>query len=595
MDETSKSMKLYGIVQAAVASLGESTAAERQEVYNHARKTVVEFDGRGDSSVGTHKSPHLEQLERVLDRVESEHLSRRSQIIPPHGPSPLAPELVMDGGFVPNPDLDTVPESRPHERTTLMLKNLGAGGTVSVVKILIQLALLPLMAHLLGPKEFGVYALAVPVVAFLAVIADGGVGLSLARDKTNAPEIWSTAFWVLMASGLVLSVVVVVAGYLLSLASSEPQLNTLMLILAMSFPFLSLAVLPVARLTRSGNLVACAIADFISTVAGAVCAVGLGVLGFGAKSLAFQFLTGYVVRAAILNLYAFERPAAIFRPSAMLGHLSSGGILMGGRVADLACRSGESLLFGNAFGAATLGAYNFANQVPRFLFEAFSNPSWSALYAQSLSEEHERLLQIFYKVCRLMAFVTFPTAAVLAAAGPEILAQVLGPSWQQAGGFLRALAPGYALSITASMGTALLLALDANLVFFLTTVMLGLGRVAAVAAGHFLQAWESVWLVTASNVIYAVVVCGCVVRIADARAGSMVKELSGSFIAALLSGLVCWGILEVAGGGLVVLCGAILAAAICYFAAMFAIEGKNLKNEFTFLKSAMAGMIKKDR
>ncbi|TXM98241.1 oligosaccharide flippase family protein [Methylobacterium sp. WL64] len=590
-----RNAEFYTIIRGAVVSLGESTIAERNEIYHCARQIIVNFDNFNDSIAVHRKTQKTEEIEEVLALVETEYRSRQAQIISSHGPTPLAPQLVMDVGLVPNPELDIVPDTQSHERTALFLKNIGAGGTVSIVKILIQLALLPLMAHLLGPKEFGVYALAVPVVAFLAVIADGGVGLSLARDRANAPEVWSTAFWVLMLSGLMLSVVVVTSGYLLSLASSEPQLNSLMLILAMSFPFLSLSVLPVARLTRSGNLVACATADFASTVAGAACAVGLGMMGFGAMSLAFQFLIGYIVRAVILNLYAFERPAAIFRPSAMLSHLSSGGILMGGRVADLACRSGESLLFGNAFGAGTLGAYNFANQVPRFLFEAFSNPSWSALYAHSLNEQHERLLQIYYKVCRLMAFVTFPTAAVLTAASPEILAHVLGPSWEQAGVFLRILAPGYALSITASMGTALLLALNANLTFFFTTVFLGIGRVAAVAAGHYLPAWQSVWLVTVSNIIYAVVVCSFVVRVADARFVSIAKEIAGSFIASLVSGAVCWGILKLVGGGFVVLCAAILAAALCYFAAMFAIEGKNLKNEFTFLRSAMAGIIKKDR
>ena len=536
----------------------------------------------------------LNELERALVRVETEYLSKRGQAAPPHGPPSIAPDLAVNGGFIPNPDVEMVPDTHSRERTTLFVRNVGVGGAVSIVKILIQLALLPVMAHLLGPKEFGVYALAVPVVAFLAVIADGGVGYSLAREQTDAPEIWSTAFWVLITFGLVMFVAVVAVGHLLSLASSEPQLNSLMLILALSFPFLSLAVLPVARLTRSGNLVACAIADFTATTLAAGCAVGLGLMGFGAKSLAFQFLTGYIVRAIILNIYAFERPAAVFRPSAIVSHLSSGGMLMGGRIADLACRSGESLLFSNAFGSGALGAYNFANQVPRFLFEAFSNPSWTALYAQSLSEQRERLLQIFYKVCRLMAFVTFPTAAVLAAASPEILAQMLGPRWEQAGVFLRILAPGYAISITASMGTAMLLALNANLIFFLTTVLLGVGRVAAVAAGYFLPAWECVWLVTISNVIYAVVVLSFVVRIADARFISIGKEMTGSFIAAVICGAVCWGILELAGGGLLALGASFLGAAVSYFAAMFAIEGKNLKNEFTFLRSTMAGIIKKD-
>ena len=585
---------IYNIVREAIFSLGESDISERKEIYNHARKIASDLAGSSCQTVEDCSKIDLDDIENIFVKIEMEYMSRNPQSVTLQGLTPLAPDLVLDGSSLPNHEVHTVTDIRSHERTTMFVKNIGVGGAASIIKILIQLALLPLMAHLLGPKEFGVYALAVPVVTFLAVIADGGVGLSLARDRENAPEVWSTAFWVLMASGIVLSLVVVASGYLLSIMSSEPQLSSLMLILAMSFPFLSLAVLPVARLIRRGNLVACAIADLTSTVAGAICAVGLGVLGYGAKSLAFQFLIAYIVRAIILNFYAFERPAAMFQPSAMLDHLSSGGILMGGRVADLICRSGESLLFGNNFGAGTLGAYNFANQVPRFLFEAFSNPSWSALYAQSLSEQQKRLLQIYYKICRLMAFITFPTAAVLTAAGPEILSQALGPNWDQAGVFLQILAPGYALSITASMGTAILLALNANLIFLTTTLLLGIGRVMGVAAGHYILAWEAVWLVTISNTIYALIVCSFVVRIAGANFISIGKEIAGSFLAALVSGGVCWGILKIADGGLLILGAAIFAAVACYFTTMFAIEGKNLKNEFAFLRSIMTGFTKRN-
>lgn len=591
MSEAPERAELYNIIKRAVDSLGESTADQRREIYDHARKTIA--NSISDSNPSNYFAD-IQSIVGAAERVEIDYHSQRSQLVPPHGPSPLAPDLAMDGGFTADLSLDVGHEAEPHERTALFLKNIGAGGTVSIVKILIQLALLPLMAHLLGPQEFGVYALAVPVVAFLAVIADGGVGLSLARERTNSPAIWSTAFWVLMIGSVVLSLVVILSGYVLARASSEPQLNGLMLILAMSFPFLSLGILPVARLMRQGNLVAIAMADFCATVSGAICAVGLGVLGYGAKSLAFQFLTSYIIRTLILNLFAFEKPKLIFQPSTMLEHLSSGGILMGGRIADLACRSGESLMFGNAFGSATLGAYNFANQVSRFLFEACSNPTWAALYSQSLSEQHDNLLKIFYKVSRLMAFLTFPVAAVLAAAGPDLMAQVLGPKWQEAGIFLRILAAGYALSLTASMGTAILLALEANLLFFLTVVLLGAGRLLAVAAGQFLPAWETVWLVTISNVIYSVMVCLCVARFANAKLLRILKEISGPFFAALASGVACWLVLRLGGNHSIMVYGSVAIAALCYFAAMFVLEGKNLKNEFSFLKSATSGIIKKD-
>ena len=55
-----------------------------------------------------------------------------------------------------------------------------ASGTVNVVKIGLQLLLLPVMARLLGPNEFGVYALALPTISFVTLLADGGMGASLA-------------------------------------------------------------------------------------------------------------------------------------------------------------------------------------------------------------------------------------------------------------------------------------------------------------------------------------------------------------------------------------------------------------------------------
>ncbi|MCJ2012621.1 oligosaccharide flippase family protein [Methylobacterium sp. J-076] len=535
----------------------------------------------------------LQNLETAIARVEGEFLLRESQLAVAQGPVSITQDLAPEAAVAAGPEPDTGPAGHPPVRTKTFLRNIGAGSTVSLVKIAIQLALLPVMAHLLGPREFGIYALAIPVVAFLAVIADGGVGLSLARDQTNSPVIWSTAFWVLMASGIGLSLTVAGSGYVLALISSEPQLKTIMLILAVSFPFLTLSVLPVARLIRSGNLVSCSIADLISVVTSALCAVGLGLLGFGAKSLAFQYMTGYVIRAIILNCYAFERPQAVFRPSAIRSHLTSGGILMGGRVADLGLRFGENLLFGNAFGPATLGAYNFANQVPRFLFEAFSNPSWSALYAQTLGEERERLLTLYYKVCRFMAFVTFPMAAVLAAASADVMAQVLDPKWLEAGVFLRLLAPGYAIAATASMGTALLLALNANKTFFATTIILGAGRVAAVASGHFLPAWQAVSLVTLSNVVFAASVFVFARRFAGARLRAVAQDLAGPFFASVFSGVVCWSILNFTGNSIPALSAAIATAAASYVVAMFAIDGRNLGSELAFLKGAMGDIVKK--
>ncbi|WP_267360552.1 MULTISPECIES: oligosaccharide flippase family protein [unclassified Methylobacterium] len=578
---------IYSIVRAVVDSVEDSTAAQRNEIYARARRALADIQSEGSQALDSQATIHFFLLETAIHRIESEFSARPAQEIVgrPALPADLDKSQVYRSS---EPSDPAKPDpSRPGRGHGGIVRNIGAGSLVSLIKIAVQLALLPIMAHLLGPKEFGIYALAMPVVSFLAVIADGGVGISLARDTSNSPDVWSTAFWVLMASGVTLGLVVLGSGYALAYASAEPELIVIMAILSLSFPFLSASVLPLARLTREGNLVSSSKADFLAAIMSACAAVTLGSLGFGARSLAVQYVTGYLIRAVILNLYAFELPRFVFKPATIHSHLSSGGVLIGGRLGDLMCRFGENLLFGNAFGPTALGAYNFANQVPRFLFEAFSNPTWAAFYAQTIRESRERLQEIYYKICRFMAFLTFPAAAMIAASGSDILAFVLGPKWSDAGTFLQVLAPGYALSVTASMGTALLLTLNANWMFLLSIAVLSFGRVAGVGAGYFIAPAYAAAFVGIANLIYAVVITIMVSRVCGAEIRTLLRNIAGAFIASTFAFVTCKSVLLTFGDRLPIVVLALATGIVSFIVCIIAIEGRSIRAEFNQFRSTL--------
>src|ERR1700744_6323426 len=69
----------------------------------------------------------------------------------------------------------------------------GALGMVGIIKLFVQAASLPVMARLLGPAEIGLYALALPVVAFVTMLADGGLGICRWRGSrkplTSGPRL----------------------------------------------------------------------------------------------------------------------------------------------------------------------------------------------------------------------------------------------------------------------------------------------------------------------------------------------------------------------------------------------------------------------
>ena len=109
--------------------------------------------------------------------------------------------------------------------------NAIAGGAANFMKIGVQLIMLPLMAHLLGPSEFGLYALALPTISFFMILADGGLAASMAREPSDATTVWSTAFWLTLLVGVALAGVVVGWGFLLGALMHEPRVTKLMALL----------------------------------------------------------------------------------------------------------------------------------------------------------------------------------------------------------------------------------------------------------------------------------------------------------------------------------------------------------------------------
>ena len=389
------------------------------------------------------------------------------------------------------------------DNSTNLVRNLFAGGASSIVKALLQLGMLPVMGRLLGPKEFGLYATVLPIVAFFTVIADGGLGASLAREKSPDKTVWTTAFYVMLAVGICLAGAVNLCGFALASVMHEPRLFGLMALLSVSFVFIAASTLPAARMFQRNDLVSLSAVDTFATFLGAGLGVVFAVRGFGALSLAIQTVAAYAVRAVGFNVLAFEMPGRRFSLRALADHLNTGGVLVSSRLIDMFCRFAENAMFSLAFGPAMLGTYTFANQVCRFLCESASNPIWSATYAQSLNLSARRISALIGQMMRLMLLATFPVACILAVSAPSVLPVLLGAKWQAAGGFLQILICAYSISATATVGSAALLATGANKLFLFTGALLSVGRVLAVAAGPWIGSIDAVIAVALVQLVYA--------------------------------------------------------------------------------------------
>lgn len=509
------------LLERMAAGLLDENSEPRQTAYGRARAALMNnSDFAAQSAADGEIAAELAALDGATARVEASSAADAAMLPQGEGPATVA----------------TVPDVDERRRFAF---NAAAGGAANLVKVGIQLVLLPVMARLLGPAEFGLYALALPTIAFFTTLADGGLGASLAREKETSTSVWSTAFWTLLATCTLMALVTVAGGYVLAGVSRQPRLAGIMALLSLSFPLLAMTALPAARLVRRGNLVVHSVADLTSTLIGAGVAVSLAALGAGAWSLAVQYVLGWMVSCAILNAAAFERPTFEFRVASLKSHAATGGSLVGSRLSELFGRQVENLLFGRLFGAVTLGSYTFANQTSRFLCDAAGNPVWGALYSHALREDARKVEPLHTTLSRLLASALFPAGALLAASAPQVFDVVLGPRWASAAVLVQIMVPFYALNSVAAQCGAIMLANGRSASLFWALTGLSAGRILAVLIGPLAGPIGIAWGIDAANAAYAVAMFAAIGATTGASAWPLVRELLPPLAASALAGAVC--------------------------------------------------------
>jgi len=307
--------------------------------------------------------------------------------------------------------------------------NIFTGWFANVFKVVTQLVMLPLMAHLLGPEDIGLYALALPILQFVSLLSDGGLGDSLAREKDSTDPVWSSAFWGLVGSGIVLAVIVYGASWIIGGYAHQPQLPVIMLPLVSTLLMVAATVIPGAQMLRAGRSSFGAISDLIGYVIGAGVAIGMAFAGFGVWSMVAQYVLTFFIRMCLFNVFSPFRPRFVFSLKALISHWGIGGAILGGRLSDLGGRTAENSIISRVFGPASLGSYSYANQIPRFVTEAVSNPIWHNLYYLCLTDTAHRIPDHYVRHNRMIALAVFPAAALLAVALPQVVPLLLGARW----------------------------------------------------------------------------------------------------------------------------------------------------------------------
>lgn len=293
-----------------------------------------------------------------------------------------------------------------------------------------------ILARLLTPEQFGVYAVALTVQAILIAVADLGLSADIVRSE-DPDRIAPTVATLGLASGLVITVATFLSSSSVATLLGSPAAAPAIAVLSFTLLLAGGTVVPYAFLQRrfqQRELFMVGVADFLvsTTVTLILVALGFGVLGLAIGRVAAQIVSSTMqfALARIKPSYRIDR--SVVRPVLMFGLPIAAANLLSWALLNV-----DNVVLARGAGAMALGYYVLAFNISSWPMSALAQVvrSISLPYFARTGAGSEGLAAV-----TAVAWAgALPAGAVLAALSGPVIEVVYGVKWLPAAPVLAAL------------------------------------------------------------------------------------------------------------------------------------------------------------
>ncbi len=410
--------------------------------------------------------------------------------------------------------------------------DLGArSGMVFLVSIL--------LARLLSPTEFGIYALIAIFVSISQVLIDGGFSVAIVQRAEISREEQTSVFWYNILISLLLAAIIVVAAPLFARSFGYPVLQSLLYVTAAVIPVNALAAVPTAMLQRELRFDSIAKAGLAASTLSALVAVVTALNGAGVWSLAWQAATTATINTCLLWLLSGWRPLSGMHLKAARGLAGFGSLVAVSGLLEVAYMHGSALIIGKLHGARELGFYNRAQTLqfmPTNILTAIVTRVALPVFSTK-SQDRDALRRGARMAQGVVMLINLPLMVALITM-PDLLITVLyGPKWLFSAPVLAILAIGGVLFPLHAVNLQLLLAQGRSDLFLKVEIAKKGVGITFVAVGSMFGIAGLAIGQTIFAYIAFFINAGVAGRMIGYNPFDQLKDLAGSFALAIAMGI----------------------------------------------------------
>ncbi|NJM33712.1 MAG: oligosaccharide flippase family protein [Rhodomicrobium sp.] len=360
------------------------------------------------------------------------------------------------------------------------------------IVILVNLAMMPVIARLMGPGDFGISVLGMAALAIAEVIRDFGSTAYIIHDRELTIARVRTAFTLTLVWTLALAALLISFSGPIARFYEVPGLELYLDVIAISYGIGPFVAPLFALLRREMAFDKIAIVTVTSTLVNAVAVIGLAASGFSYMSFAWANIISATL-GMLLGFY-FRPDFSIFRISfaewRKLTNFAS--YQTGAHILLTLWENIPYLLFGRLLDVTAIGLYQRAISLCYFPKRAILGGLASiALPAFAASVRDGKDLKASYlRAVTLMTGVHWPALALLAILAHPIVAILLGERWQEVASLMPIIAVALMFNVSANLTFSVLIAAGAvRSTFYLYLIVVPIATaIVALAATYGLTA-----------------------------------------------------------------------------------------------------------
>ena len=301
-------------------------------------------------------------------------------------------------------------------------------------QLLLFLAYNAVLARLLSPHDFGLFAMTLVVAGFLQVFRDAGLSTATIQreDITNAQV--SNLFWLNVTVGGLAMLLMAGTAPLAARFFRERELFSISIVLSFSFLLEALAVQHLAILNRQMRFTLVSLMELGCTGLGLLTGIVMALAGWRYWSLVGATLATSSFR--VVSVWAFSgwRPR---RPSRGVGTrplVRFGADLTLVGIVYAISRGFDNLLIGRFLGGDAVGLYSRGTALITRPLERLLSPIYAVMVPalSRLQGEPDRYRNAYVQVFDGLVIGCFFIAGLLFPLSPAVVRIVLGPQWEGA-------------------------------------------------------------------------------------------------------------------------------------------------------------------